>query len=64
MLPRKLISQGDVHKNLMVEVYPLCLKFFDSRDNSQTVIWLSKKVQQSSFCFFFLHAFMSMRSIF
>ncbi|CAB4310728.1 unnamed protein product [Prunus armeniaca] len=42
-LPRKLISQGDVHKNLMVEVYPLCLKFIDSRDNSQTVIRLSKK---------------------
>ncbi|CAN6718410.1 unnamed protein product [Malus baccata var. baccata] len=42
-LPRKMISQGDIIKNLMVEVYPLCLKIIDSRDNSQTVIRLSKK---------------------
>ncbi|XP_062025492.1 ubiquitin carboxyl-terminal hydrolase 9-like [Rosa rugosa] len=42
-LPRKMISQGGINKNLMVEVYPLCLKIVDSRDNSQAVIWLSKK---------------------
>ena len=54
MLPRKMISQGDLTKNLMVEVYPLCLKIIDSRDNSQAVIWLSKKVQQSSFVIFVL----------
>lgn len=47
-----MISQGEVNKNLMVEVYPLCLKIIDSRDKSQTVIWLSKKVQQSSFCYY------------
>ncbi|XP_050377387.1 ubiquitin carboxyl-terminal hydrolase 9-like [Argentina anserina] len=42
-LPRKMITQGDLVKNLMVEVYPLCLKIIDSRDDSQAVIWLSKK---------------------
>lgn len=43
-LPRKLISQGDVNKQFNVEVYPLCLKLIDSRDQSQTVIRFSKKV--------------------
>lgn len=42
-LPRKLISQGDVNKQFNVEVYPLCLKLIDSRDQSQTVIRFSKK---------------------
>ncbi|KAI8019132.1 Ubiquitin carboxyl-terminal hydrolase 10 [Camellia lanceoleosa] len=42
-LPRKLISQGDVNKQFNVEVYPLCLKLIDSRDNSQSIIRLSKK---------------------
>ncbi|CAL5430101.1 unnamed protein product [Camellia sinensis] len=42
-LPRKLISQGDVNKQFNVEVYPLCLRLIDSRDNSQSVISLSKK---------------------
>ncbi|XP_057511113.1 LOW QUALITY PROTEIN: ubiquitin carboxyl-terminal hydrolase 9-like [Actinidia eriantha] len=42
-LPRKLISQGDVNKQFNVEVFPLCLKIIDSRDNSQSVIKLSKK---------------------
>lgn len=42
-LPRKLISQGDIYKQFHVEVYPLCLKLADCRDNSQSVIWLSKK---------------------
>ena len=43
-LPRKLISQGDVNKQFNVEVFPLCLKIIDSRDNSLSVIKLSKKV--------------------
>ncbi|KAL6979385.1 ubiquitinyl hydrolase 1 [Sarracenia purpurea var. burkii] len=42
-LPRRLISQGDVNKQFNVEVYPLCLNLIDSRDNSQSVIRLSKK---------------------
>ncbi|KAI7993562.1 Ubiquitin carboxyl-terminal hydrolase 10 [Camellia lanceoleosa] len=42
-LPRKLISQGDVNKQFNVEVYPLCLRLIDSRDNSQSVISLSKR---------------------
>ncbi|XP_042504881.1 ubiquitin carboxyl-terminal hydrolase 9-like [Macadamia integrifolia] len=41
-LPRRLISHGDVHKNFTVEVYPLCLNLIDSRDNSQSVIRISK----------------------
>lgn len=42
-LPRQLISQGDINKQFNVEVYPLCLKLLDSRDNSQSIIRLSKK---------------------
>ncbi|KAK9275736.1 hypothetical protein L1049_023004 [Liquidambar formosana] len=42
-LPRKLISQGVRDKKFSVEVYPLCLKLIDSRDNSQFIIRLSKK---------------------
>lgn len=42
-LPRKLISQGTIYTKFCVEVYPLCLKLVDSRDNSQSVIRLSKK---------------------
>ncbi|XAR70110.1 Ubiquitinyl hydrolase 1 [Bertholletia excelsa] len=42
-LPRKLISQGDVTQQLIVEVYLLSLNLIDSRDNSQSVIRLSKK---------------------
>lgn len=42
-LPRKLISQGVQQKSFSVEVYPLCLKLTDSRDNSQSVIKISKK---------------------
>ncbi|KAH9718886.1 ubiquitin carboxyl-terminal hydrolase 10 [Citrus sinensis] len=41
-LPRKMISEGIVNEK-RVEVFPLCLKLIDSRDNSQTVIRLSKK---------------------
>ncbi|KAJ8451081.1 hypothetical protein Cgig2_026890 [Carnegiea gigantea] len=42
-LPRKMISQGTICRKFCVEVYPLCLKLADSRDNSQSVIRLSKK---------------------
>ncbi|KAH9774862.1 ubiquitin carboxyl-terminal hydrolase 10 [Citrus sinensis] len=41
-LPRKMISEGIVNEK-RVEVFLLCLKLIDSRDNSQTVIRLSKK---------------------
>lgn len=43
-IPRKLISQGVYVKNYCVEVYLLCLKLIDSRDESETTIRLSKKV--------------------
>ncbi|KAK4262966.1 hypothetical protein QN277_028451 [Acacia crassicarpa] len=42
-LPRKLISQGVEHKQYNVEVYPLCLKVTDSRDNSMSIVKISKK---------------------
>ncbi|KAF5179141.1 Ubiquitin carboxyl-terminal hydrolase [Thalictrum thalictroides] len=42
-LPRKMISQGVVHKTLLVEVYPLCLQLIDARDDKQYVIRISKK---------------------
>lgn len=41
-LPRKMISEGIVNEK-RVEVFLLCLKLIDSRDNSQTVIRMSKK---------------------
>ncbi|KAJ4955135.1 hypothetical protein NE237_011918 [Protea cynaroides] len=42
-LPRRLISNGVLHKNFTVEVYRLCLHLIDSRYNSQSVIRISKK---------------------
>ncbi|KAL2325258.1 hypothetical protein Fmac_024316 [Flemingia macrophylla] len=42
-LPRKLISQGLEHKQYSVEVYPLSLKVTDVRDNSLSIVKLSKK---------------------
>lgn len=42
-LPRKMISAGD-SKQFSVEVFPLCLYLIDSRDKSQNVVRLSKKV--------------------
>ncbi|XP_043715927.1 ubiquitin carboxyl-terminal hydrolase 9-like isoform X2 [Telopea speciosissima] len=41
-LPRRLISHVVLHQNFTVEVYPLCLHLIDSRDNSQSVIRISK----------------------
>ncbi|KAK8518374.1 hypothetical protein V6N13_027851 [Hibiscus sabdariffa] len=46
-LPRKMILQGVYHRNFDVEVYPLCLNLIDSRDESQSVIWLSRKASVS-----------------
>ncbi|XP_022735791.1 ubiquitin carboxyl-terminal hydrolase 9-like [Durio zibethinus] len=42
-LPRKMILQGVYHRKFDVEVYPLCLKLIDSRDESQSILWLSRK---------------------
>ncbi|KAE8055031.1 hypothetical protein FH972_011901 [Carpinus fangiana] len=43
-LPRKLILQEGVkHRQFNVEVYPLSLNLVDSRDDSQSVVRLSKK---------------------
>lgn len=41
-LARKMISAGD-SKQFHVEVFPLCLTLVDARDNSQSVVRLSKK---------------------
>ncbi|CAN8314025.1 unnamed protein product [Cochlearia groenlandica] len=46
-IQRKLISQGFYSKNYSVEVYPLCLKLVDSRDESSTIIRLSKQASIS-----------------
>ncbi|GAV75105.1 UCH domain-containing protein/DUSP domain-containing protein [Cephalotus follicularis] len=42
-LPRKLIENGVYSKSFTVEVYPLCLKLVDSRNQSQSIIRISKK---------------------
>ncbi|XP_072954131.1 ubiquitin carboxyl-terminal hydrolase 9-like isoform X1 [Typha angustifolia] len=42
-LPRRVISEGSISKNYIVEVYPLCLQLVDERDNSQRIIRISKK---------------------
>lgn len=42
-LPRKMISVGNQQKQFSVEVFPLCLRLIDSRDQSEVVIRLSKK---------------------
>lgn len=42
-LPRKMILQGYHNKSYSVEVYLLCLKLIDSRDNSQSIIRMSRK---------------------
>ncbi|XP_035842496.1 ubiquitin carboxyl-terminal hydrolase 9 isoform X2 [Helianthus annuus] len=43
-LPRQMISLG-IQKTLSVEVYPLALKLMDSRDKSETIIHISKKIR-------------------
>lgn len=43
-IPRKLISQGFLIKSFSVEVYPLCLQLIDARDNTHTIIRISRKV--------------------
>lgn len=48
VLPRKMISAGD-SKQFSVEVFPLCLYLVDSRDKTETVIRLSKKVFSVAF---------------
>ncbi|KAK9161091.1 hypothetical protein Syun_007432 [Stephania yunnanensis] len=42
-IPRKLISQGFLHKTFIVEVYPLSLQVLDARDNKKFSICMSKK---------------------
>lgn len=42
-LPRKMIEQGVYSKTFDVEVYPLCLKLIDAKDESLSIIRLSKK---------------------
>ncbi|KAL8539950.1 hypothetical protein ACS0TY_001525 [Phlomoides rotata] len=42
-LPRKMISVGNQQKQFYVEVFPLCLRLTDSRDQSEVVIRLSRQ---------------------
>ncbi|KAL2458342.1 Ubiquitin carboxyl-terminal hydrolase 10 [Forsythia ovata] len=42
-LPRKMISQGEQQKQFSVEVFPLCLRLIDFRDQSEVIIRSSKK---------------------
>ncbi|KAL1802822.1 hypothetical protein ACET3Z_031469 [Daucus carota] len=42
VIPRKMISVG-VRQELVVEVYPLCLKLIDAGDKSESTIRISKK---------------------
>ncbi|KAL3630083.1 hypothetical protein CASFOL_023067 [Castilleja foliolosa] len=42
-LPRKMIAVGDQQKQFVVEVFPLCLRLIDSRDQSEVIIRTSKK---------------------
>ncbi|XP_010908130.1 ubiquitin carboxyl-terminal hydrolase 9 [Elaeis guineensis] len=46
-LPRKVISEGINVKEFRVEVYPLCLKLIDARDNTQRTIRISRKATVS-----------------
>ncbi|XP_019428321.1 PREDICTED: ubiquitin carboxyl-terminal hydrolase 9-like isoform X2 [Lupinus angustifolius] len=46
-LPRKLISQGVGQKQYSVEVYPLTLNVTDARDDSKSIVKLSKKATLS-----------------
>ncbi|KAK1400579.1 hypothetical protein POM88_000184 [Heracleum sosnowskyi] len=50
VLPRKMISVG-VRQELVVEVYPLCLKVIDARDRSVSTIRLSKKYKLLTDCY-------------
>ncbi|KAK4423195.1 Ubiquitin carboxyl-terminal hydrolase 10 [Sesamum alatum] len=43
VLPRKMISVGNQQKQFIVEVFPVCLRLIDSRDQREVVIILSKK---------------------
>lgn len=53
-VPRKVISEGILVKELRIEVYPLCLKLIDARDDSQrTIRIISRKVPS---CIFFVSA--------
>lgn len=48
-LPRKMMSVGNQQKQFSVEVFPLSLRLIDSRDQSEVIIRLSKKVRSSAF---------------
>lgn len=43
-LQRRMISVGEQHKQFSVEVFPVHLRLIDSRDWSEAVIRISKKV--------------------
>lgn len=55
-LQRKMISVGEQHKQFSVEVFPVHLRLIDSRDQTEAVIRLSKKVP--SFALILIHSLM------
>jgi hypothetical protein len=44
-IPRKVIFDSPTRKGYMVDVYPLCLKLIDGRDNSEQNIRISRKAK-------------------
>jgi ubiquitin carboxyl-terminal hydrolase 4/11/15 len=46
-IPRKVIFDSPTCKGYMVDVYPLCLKLIDGRDNSEQNIRISRKVHST-----------------
>lgn len=51
-ITRKVIFDN-LHKTYIVDVYPLCLKLIDGRDNSEKVFRISRKVK----CHYFTSLF-------
>ncbi|KAJ1257328.1 hypothetical protein BS78_K096800 [Paspalum vaginatum] len=44
-IPRKVILEDPTRKAYIVDVYPLCLKLIDGRDNSERLIRISRKAR-------------------
>ncbi|XP_060172738.1 ubiquitin carboxyl-terminal hydrolase 10-like [Lycium barbarum] len=54
VLPQKIIYVGDA-KQLSMEVFPLCLSLFDTRDNSHKVTWLNEMAHISDYFYKMKH---------
>ncbi|GJN20354.1 hypothetical protein PR202_gb07724 [Eleusine coracana subsp. coracana] len=44
-IPRKVYIDDPIHKTYIVDVYPLCFKLIDGRDNSEKIISISRKAK-------------------